>query len=118
MTSSRLLAALVLGATALVAAAPPASAADATASDKISIYELPDYQGRILGLLQAGEEVSLDRCNAQGTWCRVLHNGPTGWVLASYLIGSRAKLDATPGRSLTQPLIMDDTKTNRSGAFW
>lgn len=118
MTSSRLLAALVLGATALAGFAAPASAATATASDKISIYELPNYQGRILGLLQAGEEVSLDRCNAQGTWCRVFHDGPTGWVLASYLVGAKAKIDATPGRSLTAPPLIDNSKTNRSGMFW
>jgi uncharacterized protein YraI len=120
MISSRLLPALALSALAVAGFAAPASAGDdvATATNKISIYELPDYQGRILGLLQAGEEVRLDRCNAQGTWCRVFHDGPTGWVLASFLIGARAKIDATPGRSITAPPLIDDSKTRRSDTFW
>ena len=102
-------AATALALLGLAGAAAPAAAATAYASDKIPIFGVPaDDYARILGLLQAGEVVKLDRCTADGTWCRVIHNGPTGWVLASYLVGAAAKIDATPGRSLTaQPFDQD-----------
>jgi len=108
MTPSRLLAVLALAAVSLAGIAAPAVAATAHASDRIPIYTLPNDDSRLLGVLQAGEEVTLDRCNAQGTWCRVFHDGPTGWVLASFLIGAQAKIDATPGRSLTDPPFDQD----------
>ena len=104
MTLRPLAAIAVLGVLAFSGASVPALAATAHASDKITIFGVPrgDYS-RIVGLLQAGEEVTLDRCTSDGRWCRVLHNGPTGWVPASYLVGAAAKLDATVGRPLTDP---------------
>ena len=67
---------------------------------RVSIYAGPSDFTQILGKLNAGDVVKLDFCLPNGTWCRVLHDGPTGWVLASFLIGAQAKIDATPGRSL------------------
>ncbi len=106
----------VLGALALAALPGMASANSygsgapnsdhAQASDKISIFQGPHYRANeIVGMLQPGEVVTIDRCNAQGTWCRVFSNEPTGWVPASYLIGSKAKADATPLQSLTSPSV-------------
>ncbi|MDR3473790.1 MAG: SH3 domain-containing protein [Devosia sp.] len=101
MRFSKLAAAAALATVVLGTAAAPAMAATAYASDKITIFAGPtDDYSRILGMLQAGEVVTIDRCNVEGTWCRVFHSGPTGWVLASYLIGAQAKIDATPGRSI------------------
>ena len=116
MTASRLLVALAFGALSATALAAPAAAATARASDPIPIYTLPNDDSRVVGVLQAGEVVTLDRCEASGIWCRVFHDGPTGWVLASFLIGAQAKIDATPGRSLTDPPFdqQDDTIRNHS----
>ena len=101
--SRRAAPALVVFVSLLGALPSAASAATAVVSDKISIFEQPRYQvNEIVGLLRAGEVVSLDRCTASGNWCRVLSNGqPTGWVLASFLVGSPAKVEATPLESLT-----------------
>jgi hypothetical protein len=83
-----------------------ASNADqARVSEKISVWEQPrNRANEIIGLLQADEVVTIQRCTVDGDWCRVLSDQPTGWVPASYLVGSPAKADATPLRSLTAPL--------------
>jgi uncharacterized protein YraI len=94
---------------AAAGAAGPALAASAYASGKITIFAEPNGNyAEILGMLQAGEVVTIDRCNFQGTWCRVFHAGPTGWVPASYLVGAQAKIEATPNRSLTSPPVNED----------
>ncbi|MEO8882752.1 MAG: SH3 domain-containing protein [Devosia sp.] len=104
MTTSRLLLTLIAGVAALGLSAGGAYAASARASDPIPIYDSPGGSRLPIGRLVRGEVVQLDRCTPRGVWCRVIHNGPTGWVLASYLIGSAAKMEATPGRSLVNPL--------------
>jgi len=103
MTTSRLVLGLLLAGLAMGFGAGAAQAATARASDTIPIYDNPGDHLPI-GRLVRGEVVRLDRCTPRGVWCRVIHNGPTGWVLASYLIGSAAKMEATPGRSLINPL--------------
>jgi uncharacterized protein YraI len=103
MTLRQIFAIAGLGILALGATAGPGFAATARASDPISIFEGPHTDAHVLGRLEAGEEVTIDRCTTTGNWCRVFHDGPTGWVPASYLIGAAAKADATPGRSLTDP---------------
>jgi uncharacterized protein YraI len=82
-----------------------ASNADqARVSEKISIWAMPGNRANeIIGLLQAGEVVTLQRCTVDGKWCRVLSDQPTGWVPGSYLVGSPAKADVTPLESLTAP---------------
>ncbi len=82
-----------------------ASNADqARVSEKISIWEMPrNRANEIIGLLQAGEIVTIQRCTVDGNWCRVLSDQPTGWVPGSYLVGSPAKADVTPLESLTTP---------------
>jgi uncharacterized protein YraI len=108
-----LLAPTLLALAGIALGALPASAATAQAIDPITIFSSPHTYGQVLGKLGAGEEVTLDRCTADGTWCRVLHNGPTGWVPASYIIGASAKNDATTGRDLlTAPPIDQDSDTN------
>ena len=104
MITSRLLLTIVAAAAALGLTAANAYAASARASNTIPIYDAPGGIHLPIGTLVRGEVVKLDRCTPRGVWCRVIHNGPPGWVLASYLIGSAAKMDATPGRSLINPL--------------
>jgi uncharacterized protein YraI len=85
------------------AAAPAAHAATARASDPLTIYAGPGHGYAPVGRLARNEVVRLAQCTPSGRWCYVLHDGPNGWVLASYLIGSAAKVDATPHRPLVTP---------------
>jgi uncharacterized protein YraI len=84
-------------------AVPVANAATARASDPLTIYDGPGYAYAPVGRLGRDEVVRLAQCTPSGRWCYVLHDGPNGWVLASYLIGSAAKVDATPHRPLVTP---------------
>lgn len=104
MKAIQLVASMSLAAFGLLGMMGGASAASggAYASDNISIFMDPRNQSNeIIGLLQAGEQVTIDRCTASGKWCRIFHDGPTGWVLASYLVGAAAKNNETPLSSLT-----------------
>lgn len=83
--------------------AAPALAATARASDPVTIYGGPGYGYLPVGRLDRDEVVRLAQCTPSGRWCYVLHDGPDGWVLGSYLIGSAAKVQATPWRPLVTP---------------
>jgi hypothetical protein len=110
MKTRRLFVSLAVCALGLLPLTGAASAGDwhagggVYASDNISIFELPRNQANeIVGMLRAGEEVRIDRCTPSQNWCRVFHDGPTGWVPGSYLIGAAAKNNETPQRSLASP---------------
>jgi len=94
---------LGLIALAFVAATGTASAATARASATLTIYDGPGYGYFRIGKLPRGAVVRLAECTPRGTWCRILYDGPSGWVLGSYLIGSAAKVDATPYKPLVNP---------------
>jgi len=102
MRVSRLLPGLLAG-VLLLGGVGAASAATARASAAITIYDGPGYYYAPIGRLASGEVVKLSECTPSGRWCRVVHDGPDGWVLASYLVGSAAKVDATPFRPLVRP---------------
>lgn len=92
----RTLALVPLALLGFAAAAMPAFAATAHATNNIQIFDVPrDDQTQVAGVLRAGEDVTLDTCTPDGIWCRVIHDGPPGWVLASFLVGAQAKVDAT-----------------------
>jgi uncharacterized protein YraI len=80
-----------------------ASAATARASDPLTLYAGPGRDYAPIGRLARDEVVRLAQCTPSGRWCLVVHNGPDGWALASFLIGSAAKVDATPWRPLVAP---------------
>jgi uncharacterized protein YraI len=94
---------LALLALAFVATTGAASAATARASATLSIYDGPGYGYYRIGKLPKNAVVKLAECTRRGTWCRIVYDGPTGWVLGSYLIGSAAKVDATPFTPLVNP---------------
>ena len=51
----------------------------------------------MIGQLEKNDRVYLDRCTHGGKWCLVENPyGNDGWVKAGYLVGSAAKLEATP----------------------
>lgn len=95
-----------IAAAALLAAfgATNALAATARASGAPRIYAGPGYGYAVIGRLAQGEVVGLSECTPRGVWCRIVHDGgPNGWVLGSYLVGSAAKVNATPWRPLVDP---------------
>lgn len=73
-----LLAAMLLG-------TAPALAVPAEASGAVNVRSGPGTGYDIVDQLVAGEDVDVVECNAAGTWCRIVHSGPDGWVSRSYL---------------------------------
>lgn len=103
MAIGRLVAALLVGLAAVLGPGSGAHAATARASAPMTIYDGPGYDFRPVGRLDRDEVVRLSECTPSGRWCRVVHAGPDGWVLGSYLIGSAAKVEATPFQPLVNP---------------
>ena len=69
-------------ATAL-ASAGPAEAATARASAVLTLYAGPGSWYQPVGKLAKNEVVRIAECTRHSYWCRVVHDGPTGWVLGS-----------------------------------
>lgn|GEM_PF-1741961 len=108
MTMRRLLLLAGAGLLGMLALAAPALAAPtARASAALTIYAGPGYWYAPVGELAKNEVVSLAECTPRSSWCRIIHiggrSGPDGWVLGSYLIGSAAKVEATPWHPLVDP---------------
>lgn len=93
----------IIAASALAGLSTGASAATARASGTVIIRSGPGYAYPVIGRLAGDETVSLSECTPSGTWCRIVHKGPSGWVLGSYLVGSAAKVQATPWKPLVNP---------------
>lgn len=62
------------------------------------VYAKPRLTATVLDKLDDDERVYLDRCTRQTIWClvRQLDGGPRGWVMGADLVGSPAKVLATP----------------------
>jgi uncharacterized protein YraI len=105
-----LLTALLLAATLL-----PASAAEPTArvSGDISVRQGPGTNYQVIGKLPDGARVELDYCTRNKRWCLV---SDIGWVNASYLVGSGAKLRVTPFSFIGGAFADDDDRT--PGSDW
>lgn len=70
----------------------------ARASGVQALHVFPHSGSPVVGKLANQQRVYLDQCTRQAKWCHAipLDGGPSGWVLGSYLIGSPAKVEATP----------------------
>lgn len=89
----------ILLATLLAAAlaAPAQAASTARASADLRIYAGPGRAYPVVDRLAKDTRVALSRCTRSGTWCRIVNpDGADGWVLAGYLVGMGAKVEATP----------------------
>lgn len=107
MPVQRLILGLLAGLMLLGATLSGASAATARASDPLTIYAGPGYGFAPIGRLPRGAVVRLSECTPRSVWCRIVTDeAPNGWVLGSYLIGSAAKVEATPWRPLGSPFWM------------
>jgi len=97
--------AATLAAVLIASLATGAAAATARASDPLDVYAGPGHGYRIIGKLARNAVVTLSECTPSGNWCRIKTGGPVGWVLGTYLVGSAAKVMATPPRSLVEPFL-------------
>ncbi len=67
---------------------PPATGPDTgtrIAISPVNIRTGPSTNFTIVGRLVRDESVEVAQCTADGAWCYVSHDGPDGWVAASYL---------------------------------
>lgn len=95
----------------LIGAALPAGAATVatvTASNDISIFVEPYTWAQVVGMLRAGDQVHLEQCLPDFSWCQIVQNGPEGWVPASYLVGSQARIEVQPPTDLTSPTYVHE----------
>jgi uncharacterized protein YraI len=93
------LAALVAGASLvpLPAVADTVSRSTVRATGSLAIRSGPGSRYPAIGMLADGARVHLTECTPRQLWCRIVNpGGPEGWVRASYLVGSPAKLQVTP----------------------
>ena len=91
-----------------IAIAAPATASDLTAraSARIPVHSAPRSWAPVIDRLNKNERVKLDYCTREAVWCHViqLDGGPAGWVEGSWLVGSPAKVSATPSILSFDPL--------------
>ena len=74
-------------AAALSAGAMTAAAATESTTT-LNVRSGPSTAYTVVDTLYSGERVDVKRCQTNG-WCLIAHNGPDGWVSASYLTGHR-----------------------------
>jgi uncharacterized protein YraI len=105
MTFGKSIAIAAVAGLALLGTAGASSAATPTAraSGQLPVHAGPGSGYAIVGKLAKNERVSIERCVYSGRWCLVSDGQPIGWVLSSYLVGSQAKLLATPPKFLVDP---------------
>jgi uncharacterized protein YraI len=91
--STKLLAGGLAGAALLLSVgAALADPGQATAS--VNVRSGPGVGYAVLDTLYPGEDVDIQRCT--GGWCYVVHNGPNGWVSASYLASNSGGYEPPP----------------------
>lgn len=61
-----------------------ALAEDAIATTELNVRSGPGTSFAVVDVLAANERVTMSECQASG-WCYITHDGPDGWVSASYL---------------------------------
>ena len=69
-------------AVALAAAfvAQPATAFEASSSTQLSLRSGPGQEHGVMRVIAAGERLEVEACAAGTNWCRVAHEGETGWA--------------------------------------
>ena len=87
----------LLIALALAALPLPALALEARASGNTTVRDGPGDRYERLGRLVDGKYYEVEECTREARWCLVSYDGDVlGWVRGSYLVGSPAKVEATP----------------------
>ena len=83
-------------------AATPALASSVRATGNVLIHRGPGDQYRVVGVLPHGTRVELSQCTKQSQWCKIVYDdGPDGWVFGPAVVGQAAKINVTPGESIS-----------------
>lgn len=85
--------------------AAPSIAAEARSSGNAAVRDGPGNRYAIIDHLEDGEYYEVEECTRRSIWCLVSDDDgyELGWVRGSYLVGSRAKREATPFEFLVDP---------------
>jgi len=84
--------------------AAPAFAGEARASGDAAVYRGPSDRYAVIDHLDDGDYYEVEECTRQARFCLVSEDGYLlGWVRGSYLVGSGAKVQATPFEFLVTP---------------
>lgn len=92
----RHLAALLVALLAPACLATPAAAQEPLArvsGGDIEVRGGPGWRYPVIGILPDGTSIALDVCTPESRWCLARD---IGWVEGSWIVGSAAKLHATP----------------------
>lgn len=84
MSKGRFAALALAAATGFVLSVSAASAIDAVAKSAVNVRTGPGLNYGVVDQLYAGEAVDITEC-APSNWCFVQHDGPDGWVSATFL---------------------------------
>jgi len=57
----------------------------AVTTERVFLRDGPGLNFGVIGTVNTGRTVDVERCNPEGTWCRVTTNSRRGWVVAQYL---------------------------------
>ncbi len=98
MSKFKILAVSTLASMGVLVLTSAALAAAATATTNVNLRTGPGTNFSILGSLQRGQNVDAVECVDSG-WCRVEHNGPSGWVASRYLAAPNQGQAAVPAQS-------------------
>jgi uncharacterized protein YraI len=97
MYSLRLAALAIFSALLIAALTLPLEAGEARSTGNTPFRDGPGNRYEVLGNLVDGQYYEVEECTRQSRWCLVSDRGELlGWVLGSYLVGSPAKVTATP----------------------
>jgi uncharacterized protein YraI len=97
MYSLRLAALAILSVLVIAALTFPLEAGEARASGNTAYRDGPGTRYEVLGNLVDGEYYEVEECTREARWCLVSDAGEElGWVRGSYLVGSPAKVTASP----------------------
>lgn len=84
MTSAQRLSIIPLIGLGIALSTGAALAEVAVATTELNVRSGPGISFAIVDVLDPGEQVTMSECQTSG-WCYVTHDGPDGWVSASYL---------------------------------
>lgn len=90
--------AIGVAAGAILLSATAAMAIEAAATGTANVRTGPGTSYAVVDTLSPGEVVDVVECTAAGTWCRIFHEGPDGWVARS-LLGAPGSA-GTPGSNV------------------
>ena len=116
-----------LAAAATLAAAPAfANTPEARADVELTVRSGPSEFDAPIGVLAAGDTVTINGCIEGVTWCQINYGGETGWAYGQYLLipegeDNMVSLLSNPNEVNIATITVEDedgTKANQNGAVF